>query len=74
MMRSNIFCPVFERMKCSECAAWFPCIDYKDKSVLFWKETLQHICEDILGQSRIHEKGIKRELMTKLKSDDGGDC
>eukprot|EP01083_Nonionella_stella_P201395 736815_1 len=66
MAQKNIFEPCWNTIQYSECAAWIRCSGYENQSVLFWKETLKHVCEDILGIPRIHEKGIKRELMTKL--------
>merc|ERR1712062_519129 len=67
MAKKKIFDPFWRRINKSECSAFIDCSGYEFESLFFWKESLTNICERILGLPRIHEKGIKRELLPKLR-------
>ena len=69
MAMNNIFKPFYDRIKHSNLAVWVDFNGFQFKSVLFWKECLRYMTEDIIGIPKIHEKGIQRQLLTKIQSD-----
>ena len=65
LVKTQVLLPLWRVIRESRVAVCIPCGDFVHQSLFFWKETLRHVCHDLLGTSMIRDKPVQ-EFRHKL--------
>ena len=66
MTNMSILEPFWDSVRRTRGCVWFDCEPYYSQPLLFWKETLRHVCHAFLGCSMIRESAIRELLIDRF--------
>ena len=68
-----IFKPFYDKIKFSNLAVWVNFDAFQNNDIFFWKKCFKYMTEHVIGIPKIHEKAIKRQLLTKIRGNKRND-